>query len=327
MNEDKLSDALTPDEIEALMTTVAGGLAEGAVATGGAVVYNFKKPNRVSQEQMRSLHRLHETHARSLEFAFSTLFRQITDVAVVSVVQLTYEEFLGSLPSPTCFAVIGINDHKSSLALEIDLDTIFPIIDRLLGGRGTKLTTKRELTELEWALADRVVGVLLDEYRKVWRPVRDLEFHVQVRESNPSHTQLVGPNELVVLIILRVEFGGISGTMNVCFPFVSLEPLLQKLDLRNWLVQEAEEASDESARAMRAHLDRVPVRVEAHLGDARISVRHLVGLREGHLLRLNVSVHDEIGLFVNGIEKFAARPVSRAGMKAVRVTRAAKGAP
>jgi flagellar motor switch protein FliM len=325
MNDERLSDALTPDEIDALMSTVADGLAESESAQGAAVVYNFKKPNRVSQEQMRSLHRLHETHARSLEFAFSTLLRQRADVSVVSVVQLAYEEFLGSLPTPTCFSVIGIHDHKSSFALEIDLDTIFPIIDRLLGGRGAKSTTKRELTELEWTLADRVVGVLLGEYRKAWRPVRDMDFHVHVRESNPTHAPMVGPNEPALLVILRVEFGAISGTMNICFPLVTLEPLLEDLDPKNWLARQIEESSEDCAASMRAHVDRARLRVAAHLGDARISVRDLVGLREGDLLRLGVSVHDEIGIFVNGIEKLAARPVSRAGMKAVRITRAARG--
>lgn len=320
-----MSDALTPEDIEALMTTVdAAPAVEGEAPP--FVAYNFKRPNRVSQDQMRSLQRLHETLARSLEFSFSTLVRQITDVSVVSVVQLTYEEFLGSLPSPTCFTVVGIGDQKSSLAIEISLDTIFPIVDRLLGGRGTKLSARRELTELEWALADRALSVLLAEYRKVWRPVQDLDFRPHARESNPSHAQLVGPNELVVLVILRVEFGELSGTINIGFPFVSLEPLLQKLNLRNWLVQDLEQPGDDSARAMRAHLGRVQLRVGANLGDARIPVRSLMALREGDVLRLNVSVHDEIGIVVNGIEKFAARPVSRAGMKAVRITRAGKSA-
>jgi flagellar motor switch protein FliM len=322
-----MSDALTPENIEALMTTVGG---EARAAGGGAtpfVAYDFKRPNRVSQDQMRSLHNLHERLARNLGLSFSTLLGQATDVAVVSVAQLTYEEFVGCLPSPTCFTVIGVGDTMPGLAAEIGLETIFPIVERMLGGRGAHHSVRRELTEIEWGLADRVFGMVLQEYRRVWGPVEDLDFRICARESTPSRAQLVGPSEMIVVVILRMEFGDVSGTMSIGFPFASLEPLLRKLDAGGRLARETELPNDDSAHAMRSHLGRARVRVGANLGDARIAVRNLMNLREGDILRLNVSVHDEIGVAVNGIDKLAARPVSRAGMKAVRITRAGNGGP
>src|SRR5262245_46257858 len=197
-----MSDALTPEGIEAWMTTVRAQASAAAGEWSPFVAYDFKRPNRVSQDQIRSLHRLHETLARNLGFSFSTLLRLIADVAVVSVSQLTYEEFVGSLPCPTCFAVIGAGDQKARLAAEIGLDTIFPIVDRMLGGRGTPGSPKRELTEVEWALADRVLATVLQEYRRAWQPVQDLDFHIGARESTPSRAQLVGPNEPIVLVIV-----------------------------------------------------------------------------------------------------------------------------
>lgn len=317
-----MSDALTPADIEALMSSVAGELTGVEETDDSVVPYSFKRPNRVSQEQIRSLHSLHETLARNLEFSFSTLLRQITDVSIVSVMQLTYEEFLQSLPSPACLCLISDKELKSSLAVEIGLDTAYPMIDRLLGGQGGKASIRRELTDLEWEILRVLVEAFTEEYGKMWRPVRELNLKLRERESNPHQVQLVGPNEVVVLVVMKLEFGGVSGMMTICFPFVSLEPLIQKLNLRNWLAAEGRGAADGSAALMREHAGRIRVRIGANLGVARIPMKTLLDLEEGDVIRLDVSVEEEIGVTVNGVRKLAARPVSHAGMKAVRITRA-----
>jgi flagellar motor switch protein FliM len=316
-----MSDALTPADIEALMDTVSGGLAGEGSMDESVIAYSFKRPNRVSQEQIRSLHSLHESLARNLEFSFSTLLRQITDISIVSVMQLTYEEFLQSLPSPACLCLFADKELKSNIALEVGLDTVFPMIDRLLGGKGGKATIRRELTELEWTILRPVVDAFLDEYSKMWRPVRDLSFKVRANESNPHQVQLVGPNEVVVLIVMKIEVGELNGMMTVCFPFVALEPLVQRLNLRNWLATDLREARDEGASPMRMHLGRFPMRIGAYLGGTRIPMRSLIGLKAGDVLRLDVSLDDEIAVVVNGVRKLAGRPVSHAGTKAVRITR------
>ncbi len=315
-----MSDALTPAEIEVLMSTVAENAPESNAATTGAVSYSFKRPNRVSQEQIRSLHSLHEGLARNLEFRFSTLVRQLTDVSIVSVMQLTYEEFLQSMASPACICLLSDKELKSNIALDIGLDTVFPMIDRILGGRGVRGTVRREPTELEWSIVRRVAEAFLDEYNKMWRPVRELNVTFRAHESNPHQAQIVGPNEVVVLVVMKIEFGDVSGMLTVCFPFVSLEPLLQKLNLRTWLLGEGQNAGDESAAWMRSHIGRVRLQIGANLGTTRVPVRALLDLKEGDVLRLDVSVEDEIAIVVNGLKKLTARPVSRSGTKAVRIT-------
>jgi flagellar motor switch protein FliM len=65
----------------------------------------------------------------------------MVDVHVASIDQLTYEEFIRSIPVPTTLAVVNMDPLKGKALLEIDPAITFSIIDRICGGTGdgTKL--------------------------------------------------------------------------------------------------------------------------------------------------------------------------------------------
>src|SRR3954465_7900315 len=110
-----MSKILTQDEIDALLSASAPTpvakkrepVAEPA--PGGAVIrYNFRRPDRVSKEQIHSLHFLHDRFARNVATSLSAYLRSITEVSVVSVEQFSYAEFLMSLTDPTAFYALAI---------------------------------------------------------------------------------------------------------------------------------------------------------------------------------------------------------------------------
>ncbi len=312
-----MSDALRLEEIEALMSAA---VPDGDTAREVAP-YNFKRPRRVAQEQIRTLSGLHENLVRRLEYSFGTLLRQIVDVSLVSVIQLTYEEFLGSLANPTCFALLGIKETTSKVAIEMGLDLTSAMIDRLLGGKGTASGGARELTELEWSIVQRVHSTIVEDYQEAWQPIKRLEFVQLEHESNPHQAQFLGPNEPVIIIVINLKMGDVAGILHICFPFGSLKPLLHTLKPKTWLEAEELGASEDEATWMRRHIGRANVRVSANIVGSKISVRNLLALRPGDVLRLGVSVDQEVNVSVNGLAKFGARAVSRSGKKAIRLTR------
>jgi flagellar motor switch protein FliM len=312
-----MSDDLRIDELEALMSSATfDAQGEREVAT-----YDFKRPKRVAQEQMRTLSGLHENLVRRLEYSFATLLRQIVDVSLVSVIQLTYEEFIASLSNPTCFALLGIKDTTSKLALEMRLDLVFAMIDRLLGGKGVSSGTARELTELEWTIVKRIVTKVIDDYEEAWQPIQRLEFVPLEQESNPHQAQFLGPNEPVIVIVINLKMGDVAGILHICFPFASLKPLLHTLKPKTWLEAEEGVSSEDEAAWMRRHAGRTNVRMSADIVGPKITVRNLLSLRPGDVLRLGVPLEHEVSVAVNGLVKFGARAVSRSGRKAIRLTR------
>ena len=89
-------------------------------------VYDFKRPERVGKEQMRSLQTMHEGFGRNFGAALSALLRTMVEVKLTSVDQLTYSEFVFSLENPTCFNLISAAPLEGQLILDINPSILFP---------------------------------------------------------------------------------------------------------------------------------------------------------------------------------------------------------
>src|SRR5215204_3757783 len=134
--------------------------------------YDFKRPERVGKEQMRSLQTMHEAFGRNFGAALSALLRTIVELKLTSVDQLTYSEFVFSLENPTCFNLISAEPLEGSLMLDINPSILYPIIDRLLGGgKEAGTIARRPLTEIELRLVGRITGLFLQELKHAWKDV------------------------------------------------------------------------------------------------------------------------------------------------------------
>src|SRR5688500_8687596 len=106
-----MSRILSQEEIDALVNPSAkegDGDVRPSNSNDGVASYNFRRPDRVSKEQLRSLHFLHDRFAKNLSTSLSAFLRTMTSVSMVSVEQFTYSEFLLSLPDPTAFYSIAM---------------------------------------------------------------------------------------------------------------------------------------------------------------------------------------------------------------------------
>jgi len=156
--------------------------------------------------------------------------RTITDINLVSVDQMTYGEFLMSLPDPTNFNIISMVPLDGSAVLEINPSLVFPIVDKLLGGPGLPMYKVRELTALEQHIIESVIYLLLKELEDAWKQVLpNVKFKKEITENSPQVVQIVAQNEVVILIVFEVKFADVSGMINFCIPAVVLEPILGKI--------------------------------------------------------------------------------------------------
>ena len=166
-----MSDVLDQSEIDALLASVAEEVAapqNDSATTGGSSVaayaggdtsatqdvtpYDFKRPERVSKDHIRALGSIHDGFARNFGATLSGFLRTIIDVRVVGVEQLTYSEFIHSLPNPTCFVILQAPPLEGQMCLEVSPLIVYPIIDRLLGGSNSDMfIPQRPLTAIEWA--------------------------------------------------------------------------------------------------------------------------------------------------------------------------------
>ena len=305
----------------AVPSRAADGGAPTILAAGGGVdchPYDFRHPNRVSKELERSLNTLHDSFARSLATSLSGYLRVLVEARVKSLTQLTYGEFLESLPNPTAMAPVALAPAEGGVVFEISPRLIFQMIDRLMGGEGDPIDPVRELTAIEKNVAVRIFQRILSLWTEMWGNVTPVEAELQGLETVPQMVQVVAPSELTIVVSVEVRLRENAELLTICLPFMVVEPLLTKIASAPGYATGTRRAASAPAQVAR-QVQRAQVMVTAYLGRTRISLAQLVGLRAGDLLLLNQGPGDAVEIWVQGRPVFLGTAGSRRGSRAVSV--------
>jgi flagellar motor switch protein FliM len=323
-----VSKILSQEEIDALLSTATKSVVPAASKqaakaaaepkSSAAIRYNFRRPDRVSKEQIHSLHFLHDRFARNVATSLSAYLRTITELSVVSVEQFSYSEFLMSVSDPTAFYALAIPPFDELGALEINPAVAFTMVDRMLGGSGTGAPPSRALSEIEQNVVDSIVKLLLEGLAETWRPIINLAFGIRGRETRPQMLQVAAPNEIVILIVFELRIGDVRGMVNLCIPASIIESAGGHF-VQAWHRQRREPTHTERAW-LRENLSRVPLRLTA-LIETRLKARELLELGEGDVMSLGVSVRKPIDLRIGKTLKFKGRLTVDQNRIAVRVER------
>lgn len=311
-----MADILSQEEIDALLQAVDDDDATAVEDSPNKkpklpedrqiIIYDFKRPNRVSKEQLRAIKGIHDKLARNLASQISSIMRSIVEIRLHSVDQMTYGEFLMSLPSPTSFNVFSIKPLDGSCVLEINPSIAFPMIDRLLGGKGDGgFDTSRELTDIEINLLDAILRIVMQRLKESWQMVTDMYPNVEAKESSPNVVQVVSQNEIIIMAVMEIIIGGNSGMMSFCYPVIYLEPILSRLANRDVMLGETS-AKKSRNKELKTLVGRAEVLYEAILGKTNISVKEFLELEPGDILKLDRSADDKAIVSIDKKDVFLA---------------------
>ena len=322
-----MADILSQEEIDALLDVVEDegddalevDESEEVYHQKQITLYDFKRPNRVSKEQLRAFRGIHDKMARSLSSQISAIMRSIVEIQLHSVDQMTYGEFLMSLPNPTSFNVFSMKPLEGSGVLEINPSIAFPMLDRLLGGKGEPFDSNREFSDIELSLFETVLRVMMSTLKEAWGPVAEVYPSVESKESSPNVVQIVAQNEIVVMVVMEIIIGHTSGMMNICYPVIALEPVLPKLASRDLMLNETSSKKSRN-QELQVLIGGAGVTVETNLGVAELSLREVLDLKCGDIIRLNSSADDIVSLSVDGKERFKGEIGLRRFRKSIRIT-------
>jgi flagellar motor switch protein FliM len=249
-DEYRPTEVLSQDEIDVLLTAMAQGDREPETFTPRCdnrriKIYDFKRPDKFSKEQIRTVSIIHETIAKRISTVLSAYLRHNCHFHVASVDQLTYEEFIRSIPTPTTLSLIGLDPLPGSMIMEIDPAISFAIIDILYGGSGSNFNCQHELTELEQKVMENIIYKFFDPLKEGWEKVFNLNPSVKQLTTNPYMIQIVPATEMVILVTIeaKVEISeykkpntesGVEGMINICLPAVFINPIMDKLCSSTW---------------------------------------------------------------------------------------------
>jgi len=325
-----MADVLSQSEVESLLAALDTGAQPGQPDGRGdephsqISVYDFKRPERVSKEQMRTFQALHEGFSREFGAALSGMVRSIVECKLISVDQLTYSEFVFSLENPTCFNLLRAEPLDGHIILDLNPSIIFPIIDRLLGGgrAPSQNVPRRPLTEIELRLASRIIDLAIAALKNAWGGVCELALKVTQIESNPQLVQIVPPNEVIVLISFEISMGEMRGIMNLCIPYNTIEPLAGKLSANTWSTYTQKQPDRRQTVNLETGVSAAGVEMVVYLAATKLTAGELMGLAVGDVI---VTEHDHqlpLEVCIEGRPKHYGFGGLIKGHKAVRIGKA-----
>ena len=334
-----MNDLLDQNEVDALLAAVEQGSDDAGVTEDNTTVffssrrtgstedvevrdYDFKRPERVSKDQMMALQTLHESFARNYGALLSGFLRTIIEVKVANIEQMTFSEFTHSLPNPTCFNLLSCEPLDGNMCMEISPLIIYPVIDRLLGGSNADLfIPQRPLTAIELRLVSKIIDRAQTGLAEAWAGVYNLEFKLQETESNPALVQIVPPNEVVVVVSFEVKMGSRAGTMSLCIPYNVIEPVIDNLSNQTWAAYKRNKKDNQLRSRLENHLEGAKVEVTTILADTTISVNDLMNLQVGDVILTEKPASAPLSLSIEGKRKYIGQLGQYRGNRAFKVTR------
>lgn len=317
-----------PGSVEPVPFTRGGSPAPSAAprADGRRTIayepYDFRRPDKFSKDQLRTLQMLHETFARLFASSLSAYLRVSTHVDLVSVEQVPYNEYMRSLTT-SIINVISMEPLSGQAILEMEFNVVLAMIDRLLGGPGNMVKTTTMLTEIEKALTESIIQRAIKDLTTAWDSVVALTPKRESMETQSQFIQIVPPNDTIVSILFEVKVGDLRGAMSLCIPYLLLKPVTPKLSVERWFSSALAENMGQNADKLAQRLERAKVTCVCRLGTAHITVNDLVNLAIGDTVVLNRRSTDEVDLLIGRSVKFRGKPGTSGRKVALHINRIA----
>jgi len=311
-----LAKILSQDEIDALLTTVSAGEPEVEAAPSGTteqldrtvVTYDFKHPNRVSKDQVRTFENIHDNFAGHIGSTLSAMLRTMVDVDLVSVDQINYSEYIMSLVSPSCSYTFSTEALEGLCVVDFNPSLAFAFVDRMFGGGEKFLEIERELTGIEKAIMAKIVKRIYNDLGLSWQNIVTLNIKENSFENNPQFMQIIPSGETVIVVSLQLKMFKTTGLLTICYPYVSLEPVLTKLSAQNWIDATKKKMHDDAGELNRENIQSVDVPIALTLAHTKLKMRDFLNLKLGDVIATDTEIRSLAELAVGDRFKFKCRP-------------------
>ena len=319
-----MGEVLSQDEIDNLLKALSTGEldADEMKNTDERQVkdYDFARPAKFSKEHLRTLEIIFEHFGRLLATNLPAYLRKSVSVDVVNSEVVIYSEFSNALSNPVLLGVVGMDPLMGNVIMEMASNLGFAIVDRLLGGVGNSLEKERDFSEIELSILERVFTICVNLLHEPWENVVEITPRLNRIETNSQFAQIISPSETIAIVTINLKIGDVEGLMNICLPYTTLEPVMDRLNTKYWFSTMKEKDSNSYEAAIENIIDNALIPMKAVLGTSKINVQDFVNLQLGDIIRLDRKVDDELEVYVGNIKKFKALPGYSDNKYAVRVT-------
>jgi flagellar motor switch protein FliM len=317
---------LSQDEVDALLQGITGEsqkLEEEEVPTGGIRTYDLANQERIVRGRMPTMEIIGERFARNIRIGLFNLIRKSPEVSIGGIKVQKYSAFLREIVVPTNFNIVQVRPLRGSGLIVCDPNIVFAVIDALFGGGG-KFHTRiegRDFSATEQRVIQRLVEVVIAEYKKAWMGIYPLELDYQRSEMQPQFANVATPSEIVVTTSFTLEIGDTSGAIHFCIPYSTLEPIRDVL--YSSMQGDAVEPDRRWVNLLKEQIQSAEVELVAELATAPATVEQLLSLKPGDFIELDLETM--IQAKVDGVPVFDCHYGTADGKYALKIDRLLTG--
>ncbi|MUM78226.1 flagellar motor switch protein FliM [Pseudodesulfovibrio sp. F-1] len=319
-----MSKILEQDEVDALLRGLSGGDVETETEIpeddSGVVSFDLANQDRIIRGRMPVLEIVNDRFARLCTNALANTMRKRVDINPISIDMSKFGDFMRSLPVPTSISIFKMDPLRGNALLVVDSRLVFALVENFFGGAGSQPKVEgRDFTPIEQAIVERVVKIALANMEESWKPVHEVHVEMIRTEVNPQFAAIVPPSDVVIVITFEVELENAIGSLVVCLPYATMEPIRSKLHAS--FQSERLEVDHVWINRFKERLMETPVEMVVRMGRTTISGRQLLYLQEGDIILLDTDEDELLEAEIEGVRKFQGLPGRVKGNKSFRVVK------
>lgn len=316
-----MNKILAQDEVDALLRGLSGGEIEAEaeeVDDSGIVSFDLANQDRIIRGRMPVLEIINDRFSRLCTNTLTNVVRKRVELNPISIDMAKFGDFMRSLPVPTSINIFKMEPLRGSALLIVDARLVFALVENFFGGQGSQPKIEgREFTRIEQTVVDKVVKIVLDKMEEAWQPVHEVSLELVRSEINPQFAAIVPPSDVVVVITFEVELETAIGSLVLCLPYATIEPIRSKLHAS--FQTERLEVDHAWVARLKERLMETPVEMKVRFGETKITSNQLIRLKEGDVILLDTDTEDLLEVSVAGVTKFWAVSGTVKGSKAIQV--------
>lgn len=319
-----MAELLSQQEIDALLNTVKAGTektVQGEIEKN-ILPYDFRLPNRISKNQLRTLRNIHETFSESITSFLMSKLQTIININIISVDQIYYSEYVLSVSNPACLYTFDLHGSDVKGVLEVSPELALTLVDRLLGGNGRGDVKAKLITPIEQRVLYIFVEKVMSELNKSWQIIGDYEFVVERFESDIDFAQITSQSESILLFSFEIMIGENSYLMNLCFATYAFDTILSKINSQSISTIRPVKYQGTSSKAILIdHIKKTDLVLKVEFGKSLVSFKDLFALEIGDVIMVDKKIGDELTVSISDKPAFMGHPGIVSGHKAVKITR------
>jgi len=322
-----MEQLLSKEEIDALVAAVFEGtlVPETELANGGTYAGEFDLLDIEAHRVIPNLDIVYDGFIRYNRVTMSNRLGRMVEIKKGEAKPFKFGDFLSVLPSPVCLAIYKMDPLKGAALIAFDSTLVFTIVDSILGGSGVESGQgmNRLFTSIELRLVEKIVKDVLADLEKAWAPLCPVNMNLLRLEMNPRLVNIVPPEYQVVTMALKIQIEEAVGTMILAIPFMTIEPIRDKL--KRGVQMDMMAADSQWSYRLSEELLGAPMDLSVEMGGAVITLSELLALAPGDTIMLESSGKNELVVKVGGTKKFLGIAGVSGGNKAVQISRPLTG--